>query len=132
MKKFLFIICLVIVVTSCKKGTVKPQNVSLIGKWELRHYSGTIAGVIKDLPAGNGNLLQFNADSTYIHFANFTQDYQGRFKIIKNGIDWGSEKHDAIYFSVDNDPNYLIIKADSLTIGNINPDGVTSLYIKQK
>jgi hypothetical protein len=128
MKVFLFIICISAALTGCSKKGVTPVN--LVGTWELRHYSGTIAGVNKDVPAGNGSLLQFKADSTFQHFTNFKADQNGHFKIIKNGISWGTEKHDAIYLGQGGDPSFLILKADSLTIGNTFADGVTALYLR--
>lgn len=128
MRIFLFIICISGVIAGCTKAGVAPAN--LIGTWELRHYSGTIAGVDKNIPAGNGTLLQFNDDSTYRHFTNFKADYDGHFRIVKNGVNWPDEKHDAIYFSEDLSPDFLIVTADSLIIGNTYPDGVTSLYVR--
>ena len=130
MKAFLFIFCISATIAGCTKTGVGPGN--LVGTWELRHYSGTIAGVNKDVPAGNGSLLQFKADSTFQHFTNFKADNNGRFRIIKNGVNWGDEKHDAIYLGENDSPNFLILKADSLIIGNTFPDGVTSLYLRTK
>jgi len=130
MKVFLFIICISAAVAGCTKTGVGP--VTLVGTWELRHYSGTIAGVNKEVPAGNGRLLQFKADSTYQHFTNFKADNNGRFRIIKNGVNWGDERYDAIYMGEGQSPAFLIVKADSLIIGNTFPDGVTSLYIRTK
>jgi hypothetical protein len=46
MKIFLFVICVASAIAGCKKGTLEP--VGLIGTWELRHYSGTIAGVSRN------------------------------------------------------------------------------------
>ena len=130
MKAFLFIICLSAAITGCKKDD--PAAVGLVGTWELRHYTGTIAGVNRDVPAGSGSMLQFKADSTFQHFTNFKADESGRFRIIKNGISWGKEKHDAIYLGQGGDPSFLILKADSLTIGNTFADGITALYLRNK
>jgi len=130
MKVFLFIICIAAACTGCKKAEINVTG--LIGTWELRHYSGTIAGVDKDIPKGNGTLLKFSADSTYQHFSNFKADNNGPFKIIKNGVDWGNEKLDAIYLGSNGDPDFIILKADSLIIGSTYPDGVTSLYLRTK
>ncbi|MGZ3872426.1 MAG: hypothetical protein ACXVJD_05890 [Mucilaginibacter sp.] len=131
MKLFLFIICLSATIMACKK-TDDPQRAGLTGTWELRHYSGTIAGVSKDLPPGNGTLMQFDADSAYKSFKNFKQDYQGKYKVVKKGISWNNLTYDALYFNGSESADYFIIKADSLTIGNTFADGVVSLYIKQK
>ncbi|MES2107626.1 MAG: hypothetical protein V4577_02685 [Bacteroidota bacterium] len=131
MKVFLFIIC-VLAAAGCQKGDIGPASVGLVGTWELRHYSGTIAGVDKDIPKGNGTLLKFSADSTFQHFTNFKADNNGRFKIVKDGITWADEKHDAIYLGDSGDPNFLIVKADSLIIGNTYADGATSVYLRTK
>lgn len=129
MKLFLFIICISATITACKKGDLGPVN--LVGTWELRHYSGTIAGVSKDLPSGNGKLIQFSTDSTFKRFTDFKQDAQGKFRIVKGGINWGGAKYDGIFFDDKETGDIIILKADSLTIENAFPDGVTSLYIKQ-
>jgi len=130
MKVFLFIICISAAVAGCTKTLVAPTG--LVGTWELRHYSGTIAGVDKDVPAGNGTLLQFKADSTFQHFTNFKADGNGHFRIVKNGVNWPDEKHDAIYFGDSKSPDFLIMKSDTLIIGNTYPDGATSLYLRTK
>ena len=126
MKIFLFIICISAAITSCKKGDLGPSGATgLVGTWEIRHYSGTIAGISKDFAAGNGKLIQLNSDSIFKRFTDFKQDNQGNFKIVKNGVDWGGVKYDAIYFNGNGDPNFIILKADSLTIGNNYVDGIT-------
>jgi hypothetical protein len=133
MKILIFIICISAAIAGCKKGNLEPSGQSgLVGTWELRHYSGTIAGVSKDFSAGNGMLIQLNADSTFKRFTDFKQDNQGSFKVVKSGVDWGGVKYDAIYFNGNGDPNFVVLKADSLTIGNTYPDGITSLYVRQK
>ena len=129
MKSLLFILGVITAMAGCKDTSVKPSNI--IGTWELRHYSGTIAGVNKELPKGNGTLLKFNADSTYQHFSNFKVENNGRFKIVKNGIDWGNEKYDAIYLGESGDANIFSIRADSLVISNTYADGVTSVYMRK-
>jgi len=129
MKPSLFIICVLASMGACKKGGPGPAG--LAGTWELRHYSGTIAGVSKDVPANSGKYYQFGADSTFKHFTDFKQDNQGSFRVIKNSIDFGGQKYDGIYFSNREDGDYIILKADSLIIGNTFPDGVTSLYIRK-
>ncbi|MDB4919761.1 hypothetical protein [Mucilaginibacter sp.] len=129
MKIFLFLICIASTIAGCKKGNPEPSG--LVGTWELRHYSGTIAGVSKELPKGNGKLIQFNADSTCKFFTNFKQDNQGTFKIVKSGVTWGDAKYDAIYFGENESPSFMVLKADSLIIGSTFADGETSLYIKQ-
>ncbi|ASU35819.1 hypothetical protein [Mucilaginibacter xinganensis] len=133
MKIFLFIICIAAAVAGCKKGTLNPSASSgLMGTWELRHYSGTLAGVSIEYPKGNGKLVQFSADSTYKRFTNFKLDNQGTFKIVKNGVTWGDIKYDALYLGPDQGPDFMILKPDSLIIGNTFADGVTSLYLRQK
>ncbi|HVW97673.1 MAG TPA: hypothetical protein VHA56_16990 [Mucilaginibacter sp.] len=129
MRFFLLFICVATAINGCEKGGINPSN--LTGKWELRHYSGTIAGVSKDLPAGNGTMLQFNADSTYKHFTDFKQDNQGSYHISPKGVLFGGVRYDGISFDDRTTKDFIVLKADSLTIGNTFPDGVTSLYIRK-
>ena len=129
MKIFLFIICISASIAGCKKGNIAPAG--LTGTWELRHYSGTIAGVDKDVPAGNGALIQFKSDGTYARFTNSMQNSQGPYKIVRNSITFGDKKYDGLYLDGETIGSFIFLKSDTLTIGDTFPDGVTSLYIRQ-
>ncbi|MDO3641615.1 hypothetical protein [Mucilaginibacter sp. L3T2-6] len=129
MKLLLFIAGVITAMAGCKDTSIKPSNI--IGTWELRHYSGTIAGVSKDIPSNKGIYLQFNADSTFKHFTDFKQDNQGLFHVLKNGVTYGEHIYDGISFNDNQGLDYVVIKGDSLIIGNTFPDGVTSLYIRK-
>jgi len=132
MRLSFLIICLTAVIAGCSKSDVKP-SASLTGTWELRHYSGTIAGVNTDLPKGNGTLIQFAGDSTFKHFTALKQDNQGTYRIVKDGITYANKKYDAIYFNGGADAASFTIHSDSLIIDNANiyADGATSVYVRK-
>ncbi|HEY8929222.1 MAG TPA: hypothetical protein VIM55_08535 [Mucilaginibacter sp.] len=132
MRFFFLIICISAIVAGCTKSGVKPGT-TLTGTWELRHYSGTIAGVNTDLPKGNGTLIQFAGDSTFKHFTASKQDDQGTYRVVKDGVTYDNKKYDAIYFNSNADAAFLAMHADSLIIGNTNTyaDGAVSTYIRK-
>jgi hypothetical protein len=132
MKRILLLLLLAIAAFGCKKENKLADTDTINGTWELRGWSGTIAGVIKTYPPGNGSLIQFNGDSTYKFFANFQQTKQGTYRTVKNGVAMGGQTYDAIYYDNSPSADFMQLSADSLTIGNTYPDGVTSLYVRQK
>jgi len=82
MKKYLLIVFAVCSLGACKKGGVSP---GLFGKWELREVSGgDFAYQDSVYKPGNGNIYQFNADSTYAVYLNHTVSAHGTFHIRKN------------------------------------------------
>ena len=129
MKIFLFVVCISASIAGCKKGNLIPAG--LTGTWELRHYSGTIAGVDKDVPAENGTLIQFKSDGTYARFTDSKQNSQGPYKIVRNSITFGDKKYDGLYLNGGTIGSFIFLKSDTLTIGDTFPDGVTSLYIRK-
>jgi len=130
MKSTLLLLLLAFTMSGCKKDNTHPNTIN--GTWELRAWSGTIAGISKTYPPGNGSLIQFNADNTYKFFANFQESNHGIYKIVKNGINMGSRIYDALYYDNSASADFVVLNVDSLTIGNTYPDGVTSLYLRQK
>ena len=43
-----------------------------------------------------------------------------------------SQTYDALYYDNSPSADFVVLNADSLTIGNTYPDGVTSSYLRQK
>jgi hypothetical protein len=82
MKRVLLIVFVACVISACKKTGISP---GLFGKWELREVSGgDFAFEDSVYKAGNGNIYQFNADSTYTAYLNHNQSAHGIFHIRKN------------------------------------------------
>ena len=130
MKYLLFIAVITCYVTGCKKDGQVSTDIT--GTWELRNYSGTIAGVNKNYPKGNGSLMQFNADGSYASFVNFQPNIQGKYRIVKDAVQWAGQTYDGIYYNDNSNVDFMLLKADTLTIGNTFPDGVTQVYVRQK
>lgn len=81
MKKYLLFL-IIVSACACKKTVVSP---GLFGKWELRRVSGgDFAYQDSVFKPGNGNIYQFNNDSTYKVYTNHTLTLQGTFHIRKN------------------------------------------------
>jgi hypothetical protein len=130
MKTLLALVFLIVFAEGCKKDS--SGGITITGTWELRMTSGTIAGVTKTYPPGNGSLVQFNTNSTYKFFTNNQQSSQGTYKIVKNGATIGGQVYDGLLYDDRNPADFVVLKADSLTIGDTFPDGVTSSYVRQK
>ena len=126
MKNLLYILCLSLIIISCKKNGVQPKG--YIGTWELLQQTGTITGNTTTFPTGEGHLLILNTDSTYQQYTDYQHSVKGTFKIIKNGVNWASNTYDAIYFDGITKADFIILNGNQLTIGNTFPDGVTKLY----
>ena len=103
----------------------------MFGTWELRQEVGGIAGINKTYPAGNGNRFIFNADSTFKLYHQSALTDQGTFKIIKNGIDYGSIKFDGIFFNHNTYGEPVERMTDTLTIGADIDDGIAAIYVRQ-
>jgi len=81
MKKYLLFL-IIVSACACKKTVVSP---GLFGKWELRRVSGgDFAYQDSVFKPGNGNIYQFNNDSTYKVYTNHILTLQGTFHIRKN------------------------------------------------
>jgi hypothetical protein len=131
MKKPLFIVLILLIVLGCKKEKKTLPTPGLFGTWELRHGYGGIAGISVAYPPGNGQKIQFNADSTFKMFQQLNITNQGTFSIVKNGITVGQSKFDAIYFDHNTAGQIIEIKSDTLSMWNDFPDAMTSVYVKQ-
>jgi len=131
MKIFLFAAFLMICMFSCKKGS-SPISPNLFGKWEVRRvYNGNILPQDSVYKPGNGNILQFNTDSTYARYAKGQQTGQGIFHIRKNGFTTNKISYDEIYFDTDTSFKSLItLNGGILTIKPLFPDIATTDYQK--
>ncbi|MFB9844194.1 hypothetical protein [Mucilaginibacter ginsenosidivorans] len=128
MRKLLVSLALTTVIfTSCKKTEISP---GLIGKWELRHASGGW-GHDSTYVAGNGNIYQFNPDSTYKLYDNGALTSSGRFHIRK-GNNFQVPSLNTIYFDNSAYGDVIEINATKLTIGTTIADGVAYEYVKIK
>ena len=130
MKSFFTLLIVIAILASCTKSTVSPLVIT--GTWELRNVSGGFNGINQAYASGNGMLLQFNTDSSYVKFTSSKRDTSGKYHIGKNSIDFAGRKYDGIYYNGVTSGSFIILKTDSLTIGDPFPDGITSIYIKQK
>lgn len=136
MKKILFFICLMAVITGCKENYT-PNN-SLTGSWELVRQIGMDYNLT--FAAGQGNILQFNTNNTYKVFAKSLVINEGSYRLIKKGQTPYNKDFDAIYMGEGGIMNAISLKADSLIIstapnddkGNLIMDGGTTIYIRQK
>jgi hypothetical protein len=80
---------------------------------------------------GNGNMIQFNADSTYKFYRGFSVTGQGTFHITEKTFTMTPEKFNYIYYDHDTTGDLLQLKNDTLTIGSSAADGLSSIYVKQ-
>jgi len=130
MKKLLFAVILIVSVAGCKKGG--GVSVSLFGKWEVRRvYNGNILPQDSVYKPGNGNVLQFNNDSTYARYAKGQQTGQGVFHVIKNGFKNNQTSYDEIYFDGDSSFRSIItLNNDLLTLKPLIPDISTTDFQK--
>jgi hypothetical protein len=116
---------------SCKKGA-EPLNADLFGKWEVRRiYGGNIYPPDSTYAVGNSDIMQFNSDSTYMHYFHHTQNAQGVYHIRKNGFKINQATYDEIYFDSDTSFKSLIsLNNSTLTIMPLMPDIATTDYQK--
>jgi hypothetical protein len=112
---------------SCKKN--EPVSPGLFGKWELRRKYGGLAGMDSVYKVGNGDIVQFNSDSTYAHYekrklANtgvfhikvlYIPDADGVMEIYFNSTDYGSR---------------FTFNGTKMTIGEDFDDGIATDYEK--
>jgi hypothetical protein len=85
MKKILLVTALACCMLGCKKSE-PPISSSIFGKWELhRQYGGFIIPPDSTYKPGNGNILQFNSDSTYKRYVRGSLSHEGIYHIRKSG-----------------------------------------------
>jgi len=131
MRKLLIILltCSVYCISACKKGSaVSP---TLFGKWELRRSYGGFLGHDSVYKAGNGNILQFNSDSTYKRFEAKRLTTTGVFHI-RNYYNPGQNAIASVMILFDNSTygDAFSMKGTTMTIGTTVTDGVALDYQK--
>ena len=128
MKTVLLIVAVCFCMLACKKD--KAVSPGLFGKWELRRMYGGFGYRDSTYAPGNGNIYQFNRDSTYKHLENGSLTEAGFFHIKKNGFRVGdSEFSDVILFN-NGDGSPITLKDNKLTLGTTVTDGIAADYEK--
>ena len=112
----------------CKKSD--PISPGLFGKWELRRQTGGIAGIDSSYNSGNGNIIQFNSDSTFKHYVKGKLDLQGIFHYKKNGYVLGQAVYDELDFNDSGFPIAVTVNGDKMIMGLNVDDGMTAQYQK--
>jgi len=136
-KLFLLIFCIVIAAMGCKKDkkVAPPVNwgdAALFSKWELRNQSGGLRPDVNYAP-GNGNIIQFKQDSTYSYYVGATITQHGTFHIIERTTSMTEpDKFKFIYYDKETAGYPLVVRHDTLIIGNNAADGIESMYIKKQ
>jgi len=114
---------------ACTKSA--PVTPGLFGKWELRHSYGGLAGFDSVYKAGNGNILQFNSDSTYKRFEANKPAATGVFHIKHyNNPTENSISEYTISFDNNNYEEPFHMKGTTITIGTTITDQVASDFQK--
>ena len=115
----------IISLAACKKVVVTP---GLIGKWELRSKVGSIIGFDSVFTAGNGRVLEFKGDSTYLQYNKGQLLLQGKFHIAKTAY----PQINSLSITFDNSDfqQYLNLTGTTLQIGMDANDGVETHYQK--
>jgi hypothetical protein len=133
MKKVLLIIVVISSLTACKKtGTPLPSG-GLFGKWELHErYGGNIYPSDTTYAPGNGNILQFNADSTYKSYTEGTLNRSGIFHTrVHISYQMTAARYDELYFDNDTSYNSLInLRGNAFTLTPVMPDIAMTEYNK--
>lgn len=136
MKKVLLIILVVSTFAACKKNKVTRPFVSdgmLIGKWELHSRTGgNIIPPDTTYQPGNGNILQFNADSSYKRYTNGTLSQSGIFHTrIYISASMTAIRRDKLYFDNDSTAYSLVFtNGGMLYITSFVPDVGETSYDK--
>jgi hypothetical protein len=133
MKKILCLILAVSGFAACKKSGTPSHTGGLIGKWELhRRYGGFIIPPDTTYKPGNGNILQFNADSTYKRYTNGTLTQSGIFHTRNYFSDrMTAARFDELYFDSDTAAKSLVnVSGTLLAVGSLIPDVGTTVYEK--
>jgi hypothetical protein len=129
MKKALLLAAVVVAFASCTKdGIVNP---GFFGKYELRASYGGLIGAYNTYEPGNGNIFQFNSDSTYVRYVDNKLESKGNFHLRIYGTE-DNAKFGSIYFDNTEYSEAFRIKADTITIGTTIADGIASNYVKIK
>src|ERR1700754_596644 len=104
MKKLLFITCFALIAAGCKKGAkvtthsnINLGDTALFTRWELRSQSGGLQPEVNYAP-GNGHIVQFNPDSTYVFYEGAAVTQHGVFHIIEKTSMTEPDKFKYIYY----------------------------------
>lgn len=127
MKRCFLLVAVVVAVSACKKNNVTITP-GLFGKWEMRLKMGSIAGFDSTFKAGNGRILQFKSDSSYLQYSKNRIVNQGTFHIRPS--DFPAPGSKAISFDHSDYADVFILKGDSLQIGMDFDDGIETRYVK--
>ena len=135
MKKIV-IALLIIMAASCQKSGDYLTDGSLYGKWELRIFSGGIAGSTYNYPAGNGNTMTFKLNksvSTTTVSPNGTTTQNGTYRTTSEVINGKRQNYMYIKTGTNPETQYdLTLKKDSFSIYPTNwADAFGSLWVKQ-
>lgn len=125
MKKALFFIALVAVLASCKKEKTAPAY-SIVGKWELRHSTG---GGLPATPAGNGNVYEFKADSTFARYVNNAVSATGQYHV-QISDRTSASTYGRIVLTSDSYSDSFKLTSDTLILGVASPTGISHVYVK--
>jgi hypothetical protein len=126
MKSWILLIIVTICgLIACKKTGVKP---GLFGKWELRRAYGGLSYRDSAYSAGNGNIYQFGADSTYKLFIKGKVNAQGTFHIVK--LVYAGSTSAGIVFDDSGNPEPFVFGGTKFTLGTSIDDGIASEYQK--
>ena len=130
MKRLLFLLSVIVCIAGCKKDTVALQG-GLLGTWELRKSSGTIAGYVITYPPGNGNTLTFSDNNQYKNIYNDTLTSSGTYRLSNGSNACNGDEVVLINFTPNSPSSILSISGDTLNIGdNCIADGVYNEYQK--
>jgi hypothetical protein len=127
MRPTLLFILVAFSLVSCKKN--EPISPGLFGKWELRRKYGGLAGMDSIYKAGNGDIVQFNSDSTYAHYVKRKLANTGVFHIRVLNTP-GINAVDEIYFDNTDYGSRFTINGTKMTIGEDFDDGIAADYEK--
>ena len=133
MKAFIFIAVVMLFLISCKKKNEPvPLSSGLFGSWEVRRvYNGNILPADSIYKPGNGNILQLNADSTYVRYIQHKFSSKGVFHTRINLMSALAMPNERLYFDNDTSFNYLVmLNGDLMTLKPLFPDIPTTDYQK--
>jgi hypothetical protein len=120
-----------IILIGCKKAEKVVLPKGILGTWELRIIDGI---AIINLAPGNGYLLQFNQDSTYINSQPLKTSSRGVFRIVKNAITVGQIKYDELFYDNSKSGQIIQLQHDTLGLGSTiqAPDAGGGIYVRIK
>ena len=136
MKRIAFVLFVAVIAAGCGKDkivkkTIPATSTALFAKWELWYQDGGLQPGVSFAP-GNGNIVQFNADSTYVFYQKGIITKQGTFHVQENSYSLGiNGKVDYIYYDHNATGEVLQLKKDTLIIGTNIADGLASIYLKK-